>query len=56
MSVRLNKVIKECNVGLQTVVDFMKKKGFTEIEANPAQKISDEQYQMLLDEFNSDQA
>ena len=28
MSVRLSKVAKECNVGLQTAVDFLQKKGF----------------------------
>ena len=48
MSIRLNKVTKECNVGLQTAVEFLQKKGFTDIEANPNTKISDEQYQMLV--------
>ena len=28
MSIRLNKVTKECNVGLQTAVEFLQKKGF----------------------------
>ena len=28
MSIRLNKVTKECNVGLQTVVEVLQKKGF----------------------------
>ena len=46
MSIRLNKVTKECNVGLQTAVEFLQKKGFSDVEANPNTKISDEQYQM----------
>ena len=54
MSIRLNKVTKECNVGLQTAVEFLQKKGFTEVEANPNTKISDEQYQMLVAEFKKD--
>ncbi|EJX07715.1 translation initiation factor IF-2 [gut metagenome] len=53
MSIRLNKVIKEFNVGLQTVVDFLGKKGF-EINASPSEKISDEQYEMLRKEFGAD--
>ena len=32
MSIRLNKAIKECNVGLQTAVEFLQKKGFTDVE------------------------
>ena len=56
MSIRLNKAIRECNVGLQTAVEFLQKKGFKDIEANPSTKITDEQYAMLLSEFNSDKA
>ena len=54
MSIRLNKATKECNVGLQTAVEFLQKKGFKDIEANPNTKITDEQYEMLLNEFNRD--
>ena len=54
MSIRLNKVTKECNVGLQTAVEFLQKKGFCDVEANPNTKISDEQYQMLVAEFKKD--
>ena len=54
MSIRLNKVTKECNVGLQTVVEVLQKKGFEGIEANPNTKISEEQYEILLKEFNRD--
>ncbi|MCD8302315.1 MAG: translation initiation factor IF-2 [Prevotellaceae bacterium] len=54
MSIRLNKVTKECNVGLQTAVEFLQKKGFKDIEANPNTKITEEQYQLLLAEFTND--
>ena len=50
---RLNKVIKEFNVGLQTVVDFLGKQGF-EINSNPNENISDEQYNLLRKEFGKD--
>ena len=54
MSIRLSKAIKECNVGLQTAVDFLNKKGIGEVEANLNAKISDEQYDLLLKEFKPD--
>ena len=53
MSIRLSKAIKECNVGLQTAVDYLNSKG-GEVEANLNAKISDEQYQQLLKEFKPD--
>lgn len=54
MSIRLSKAIKECNVGLQTAVDFLNSKGNGEVESNLNTKISDEQYEMLLKEFKPD--
>ncbi|MBO4905730.1 MAG: translation initiation factor IF-2 [Bacteroidaceae bacterium] len=54
MSIRLNKVTKECNVGLQTVVSFLQKKGFADVEANPNASITDEQYSLVQAEFNKD--
>ena len=54
MSIRLNKVTKECNVGLQTAVEFLQKKGFGDVEANPNTKITDEQYRLLVAEFKTD--
>ena len=53
MSIRLNKVIKEFNVGLQTVVDFLAKKGH-KVNASPSEKIDDAQYELLRKEFGSD--
>jgi len=54
MSVRLNKVTKEFNIGLQTAVEFLQKKGFSEVEANPNYKISDEEFNLLQREFSTD--
>ena len=54
MSIRLNKVTKEFNIGLQTAVDFLQKKGFSEVEANPNYKITEEQYAQLQNEFSLD--
>ncbi len=54
MSVRLNKVTKEFNIGLQTAVDFLKKKGYEEVEASPNYKITEQQYELLQKEFSSD--
>ena len=59
MGVRLNKVLSELNIGLQTAVDFLKKKsslGEIRDDATTNTKISDEQYQALVDEFSSDKA
>ncbi len=53
MSIRLNKVIKEFNVGLQTVVDFLAKKG-EKVEAVPSTKITEAQYDLLRKEFGAD--
>ena len=54
MSIRLNKAIKECNVGLQTAVDFLQNRGFADVEMDMNAKISDEQYELLLKEFKPD--
>ena len=59
MGVRLNKVLSELNIGLQTAVDFLKKKsslGEIRDDATTNTKISDEQYQTLVDEFSTDKA
>lgn len=53
MSVRLNKVVRELNVGIDTVVGFLQKKGI-EIDSDPNAKISDEQYNLLIKEFAPD--
>ena len=59
MGVRLNKVLSELNIGLQTAVDFLKKKsslGEIKDDATTNTKISDEQYEALVNEFSTDKA
>ena len=53
MTIRLNKVTRDLNVGIATVVEFLQKKGYT-VEANPNTKISEEQYAVLVKEFSTD--
>ena len=59
MGIRLNKVLTELNIGLQTAVDFLKnKKSVGEIrdDVTTNTKITDEQYEALVHEFSSDKA
>ena len=59
MGIRLNKVLTELNIGLQTAVDFLKKKsslGEIRDDATTNTKISDEQYAALVQEFSGDKA
>ena len=53
MKIRLNKVTRDLNVGIATVVEFLQKKGF-EVDANPNAKITEEQYAVLVKEFSTD--
>ena len=57
MGVRLNKVLTELNIGLQTAVDFLKNKkelGEVKDDTTSNTKISDEQYSALVKEFKGD--
>jgi len=55
MSIRLNKAIRELNIGLQTAIDFLeKKKELGEVKADLNFKLSDEQYDALVEAFKSD--
>ena len=59
MGIRLNKVLTELNIGLQTAVDFLKGKkgpGDDRDDITPNSKISDEQYDALVKEFSGDKA
>ena len=53
MTIRLNKVTRDLNVGISTVVDFLQKKGYS-VEANPNAKITDEQYALLVKALSKD--
>ncbi len=54
MAVRLNKALKEFNVGINTVAEFLQKKGMALQDATPNAKITDEQYNLLVKEFGED--
>lgn len=55
MSIRLSKAIRELNIGLQTAVEFLKKKqNLGEVKGDPNFKLSDEQYQALATQFSKD--
>ncbi len=51
--IRLNKVLRELNISLDRAVDFLGSKGH-DVDARPTTKISNEVYQVLLDEFQTD--
>ena len=55
MSIRLNKAIRELNIGLQTAVEFLeKKKELGEVKGDPNFKLSEAQYGALVSAFKSD--
>tara|TARA_B100000780_G_scaffold112911_1_gene79078 strand:+ start:6680 stop:9292 length:2613 start_codon:yes stop_codon:yes gene_type:complete len=53
--IRLNKVLREFNISLDRAVEFLAFNGH-EIEARPTTKISSDQYNLLLQEFQSDKS
>ena len=53
--IRLNKVLREFNISLERVVEFLSSNGH-EIEARPTTKISQIQYDLLLNDFSSDRS
>ncbi len=55
MSIRLNKAIQELNIGVQTAIDYLRKHKLLDVEnPGPTLKLSDEQYDALLAEFQPD--
>ena len=55
MSIRLNKALRELNIGLQTAVEFLEKRNeLGEVKAELNFKLSDEQYKALNDAFSQD--
>ncbi len=55
MSIRLNKAIRELNIGLQTAVEFLKKRNdLGEVKEELSFKLNDKQYQALTDAFRQD--
>ena len=55
MPVKLNKIMRELNVGLPTIAAFLQKKGIEVEEGNPNARVSDDIYEILQKEFGNDQ-
>lgn len=54
-TLRLNKVLRELNISLDRAVEHLSNEGI-EIEARPTTKITDEVYNVLLEEFQTDKS
>ena len=55
MSIRLNKALRELNIGLQTAVEFLEKKSeLGEVKSEPSFKLNDAQYKALAEAFRKD--
>lgn len=52
-SIKLNKIVRELNVGIATAVEFLQEKGY-QVEANPNARISETEYDLLKKEFSKD--
>jgi len=52
-TLRLNKVLRELNISLDRAVEHLASSGF-DIDARPTTKISNEEYKVLLDGFQTD--
>ena len=52
-TIRLNKVLRELNISIDRVADFLESKGH-KIEKRPTTKISKDLYDLLCDEFHID--
>lgn len=50
---RLNKLAKDFNVGIQTLVDYLAQKGH-QVELSPNTKISEEQYELIIMAFQGE--
>ncbi|MBP3738763.1 MAG: translation initiation factor IF-2 [Muribaculaceae bacterium] len=53
MPIKISKIIKELNVGKQTIEDFLRKKGI-EVDQSVNARVQDDVYEMLIKEFNPD--
>ncbi len=53
-TIRINKVLKEFNIGMNTLIEFLRSKKI-EVEASPATKITPETYSLIQKEFGKEQ-
>ena len=54
-TIRINKVLRELNISLDRAVESLAEKGF-QVEARPTTKISQQEYDLLLDAFQTDRS
>lgn len=54
-TLRLNKVLRELNISLDRAAEYLISEGY-DIDARPTAKISDEIYEVLLEEFQTDRS
>ncbi|MFT5103803.1 MAG: translation initiation factor IF-2 [Candidatus Latescibacterota bacterium] len=54
-TMRLSKVLREFNISLDRAVEFLSSKG-CEVEARPTTKISNNEYEVLFNEFQTDKS
>ena len=54
-TIRINKVLRELNISLDRAVEHLAEKGF-QVEARPTTKISQQEYNLLLDAFQTDRS
>ena len=52
-TIRLSKVLKELNVGMPHIIEFLASKGY-KIDSNPNTKITPKMHSLLLDEFQAE--
>ncbi len=53
-NIRIGKVLKEFNIGMGTLVEFLRKKGIN-IDSNPGAKLTGDQYALVAKEFKKEQ-
>src|SRR5574344_723908 len=56
MAIRIGKITRELNVGSSTLVDFLHKKGFDDVKDDLNQKLTDDQYNLVIAEFSEDKS
>ena len=54
-TIRINKVLRELNISLDRAVEHLSEKGY-QVESRPTAKISQKEYESLLDSFKTDRS
>ena len=53
-TIRLVQVLKEFNIGMDTVSEFLQKNGYTDTQITPTTKITEDVYSLIFKEFNKE--